>query len=226
MITSIGWPSTSASVKPNRAVAALFQDRILPSASPETMASIADSMTDRNLASDSRRAVRTFETVTCRSILARTSRLSKGLTIRSSPDSSPLTRVSSSSRLVMTITGISRAWLLARSWASSSNGLASQRWASSSTRLGAAEVTARSASVPQETEATAYPSCSRSSPNTSVLAASWSMMKTSPRSDKAASLRCGLRNVRWLQTEASHTDSERGRPPDAPGWVLAGSSAD
>ena len=56
----MGWPITSASVKPKSAVAALFHDRILPSASPEMIASIADSMTDRNLASDSRRAIRTF----------------------------------------------------------------------------------------------------------------------------------------------------------------------
>ncbi len=49
--------------EPNSAVAALFQDRILPSASPEMIASIADSITERNFASDSRSAMRTLETV-------------------------------------------------------------------------------------------------------------------------------------------------------------------
>ena len=39
----MGWPITSASVNPNSAVAALFQDRIFPSASPDMIASIADS---------------------------------------------------------------------------------------------------------------------------------------------------------------------------------------
>ena len=64
MIASMGFPSTSVSVNPNSDVAALFQERMFPSASPEMMASMADSMTDRNFASDSRRAMRTLETVT------------------------------------------------------------------------------------------------------------------------------------------------------------------
>ena len=70
MITSIGSPMTSASVNPKSAVAALFHERILPSASPEMIASMAYSITDRNFASDSRRAIRTFDTVTWRSIRA------------------------------------------------------------------------------------------------------------------------------------------------------------
>jgi hypothetical protein len=135
-------------MNPNSAVAALFQDRILPSASTEMIASIADSMTERNFASDSRRAMRTLETVTWRSILARTSRLSNGLTIRSSPDSNPLTRVSASSLVVMKISGMSRACTHSFSWTSSSNGLTSARWASRSTRFGSAEPIASTASAP------------------------------------------------------------------------------
>jgi hypothetical protein len=64
MINSMGLPMTSSSVNPNRALAALFQERISPAASPEMIASIADSMTERNFASDSRSAIRTFDTVT------------------------------------------------------------------------------------------------------------------------------------------------------------------
>jgi len=64
MISSSRWPTASSSVRPNRAAAALFQLRMMPSASAEMIASMADSMTERNLASDSRRARRTFDTVT------------------------------------------------------------------------------------------------------------------------------------------------------------------
>ena len=108
MISSRGWPITSSSVWPNSAVAALFHDRTLPWASLEMMASMADSITERNFASDSRRAVLTLETVTCRSTRARTSRVSKGLATRSSPSSSPLRRISTSSPEAMKIIGIPR----------------------------------------------------------------------------------------------------------------------
>ena len=76
-------PTASASVYPNSMVAAVFQLRIRPWSSAEMIASIADSMTDRNFASDSRRAIRSFDTVTCRSMRASTSRASTDQTMDS-----------------------------------------------------------------------------------------------------------------------------------------------
>ena len=108
MMISRGSPTTSASVRPKIAAAAEFHVRMTPSASAEMIASIADSMTERNLASDSRRARRTLETVTWRSMRVCTSRGSNGVTMRSSPTSSPRSRASVSSSAAMSTTGRSR----------------------------------------------------------------------------------------------------------------------